>query len=76
MSTGIAILRRLAAAAATLAALLLSLGDRDRLSLAVSQGGAIGRPSRLEAEAWRDGAAVRASVGGDCVPVSEGRLLC
>ena len=62
-------------AAATLGALLLSLEAVDRRRLVIAQGEALDRPSRMEVRAWRDGDAIRASVGGDCVVMSEGRLL-
>ena len=62
-------------AAATLGALLLSLGAGGRLALEIAQGEAMGRPSRMQVDAWRDRGAIRASVGGDCVLMSEGRLL-
>ncbi|HEV2567307.1 PhzF family phenazine biosynthesis protein [Sphingomonas sp.] len=57
---------------ATLAALLLSLTDEPELAYEALQGAEMGRPSRLAARAWREGDNVRASVGGQCVPVLEG----
>jgi trans-2,3-dihydro-3-hydroxyanthranilate isomerase len=58
---------------ATLAALLLSLGDEETLAYEAVQGVEMGRPSRLSLRAWREGGAIRASVGGACVPVFSGR---
>ena len=64
-------------AAAALGALLLSLAEPGRASraLTVRQGDAIGRPSRIDVEARRASDGIRASVGGGCVMMSEGRLL-
>ena len=57
---------------ATLAALLLSLGNAAEIAYDAVQGVEMGRPSALRLRAWRDGAAIRASVGGACVPVFSG----
>jgi trans-2,3-dihydro-3-hydroxyanthranilate isomerase len=63
-------------AACALAGLLLSLDPpRAALGLTIAQGQEIGRPSVIEAEAARQGEAIRVAVGGGVVPVSEGRLL-
>ncbi len=59
-------------AATPLAALLLSLSGRDRDSFEIHQGVKMGRPSRLDAVAWRTAGGIRASVGGSCVPVLSG----
>lgn len=58
---------------AALAALLLSFTEYDQLGYEVTQGIEMGRPSNLSVRAWRtaDGA-IRASVGGSCVPVLRG----
>ncbi len=61
-------------AAAPLAGLLLSLGDGGRARFDIHQGEAMGRPSLIVAEAWRDGAAIRASIEGRCVPVFSGQF--
>lgn len=61
-------------ATATAAALRLDLSAADALSLRVRQGVEMGRPSLLEARAWRAAEGVLAGVAGDCVPVMEGRL--
>lgn len=57
---------------AALAALLLSLGDHERLAFTVRQGVEMGRPSALHLKAFRTPDGVRAEVGGACVPVFEG----
>jgi len=57
---------------ATLAALLLSRTEGQELSYDAVQGVEMGRPSRLQVQAWRAGGEVRAAVGGRCVPVLEG----
>ncbi len=59
-------------AATPLAALLLSLSGRDREEFTIHQGVRMGRPSLLEAAAWRTPDGIRASVGGTCVPVFKG----
>ncbi len=61
-------------AATPLAALLLSLGDAPALSLEITQGVQMGRPSLLSASAFRAADGVRAKVAGRCVPVFEGRF--
>jgi trans-2,3-dihydro-3-hydroxyanthranilate isomerase len=59
-------------AATPLAALLLSLtADRER-SYEIVQGVEMGRPSRLFCTARRADDGIRASVGGNCVPVLRG----
>ena len=55
-----------------LAGLLLQLAGRERLAFTSVQGVEMGRPSRLELEAWRDTDGIRASVAGSCVPVLRG----
>lgn len=59
-------------AQATLAALLLSLGDESAMAYDAVQGVEMNRPSRLRLSAWSKGAAVHAAVGGTCVPVFSG----
>jgi trans-2,3-dihydro-3-hydroxyanthranilate isomerase len=59
-------------AATPLAALLLQLSGGDRAEFAIHQGTQMGRPSLLETAAWRTTDGIRASVGGDCVPVLRG----
>ena len=61
-------------AATPLVALLLSLGDAPRLSLEITQGVQMGRPSLLSASAFRGADGIRAKVAGRCVPVFEGRF--
>lgn len=58
---------------ATLAALLLSLSDKDEAAWTVTQGVEMGRPSRLRVAARRTAEGVRATVGGGCVPVLSGQ---
>lgn len=41
----------------------------------ITQGVEMGRPSLIRAAAWRDTARIRASVGGNCVPVLRGEAL-
>lgn len=60
-------------AATPLAALLLSLSGKDRGAYEIHQGAQMGRPSVLRTEAWRATDGIRASVGGDCVPVLSGK---
>lgn len=62
-------------ASATVAALLLSLSDRESASYTLTQGVEMGRPSLLNLKAWRTSEGVRASVGGSCVPVFRGEAL-
>jgi trans-2,3-dihydro-3-hydroxyanthranilate isomerase len=59
-------------AAAPLAALLLSLGEADRDAWDITQGVEMGRPSLLRTTATRTPDGIRATVGGDCVPVLSG----
>ena len=59
---------------ASLAALRLSLSDRDGLKYLAVQGVEMGRRSELELRAWRTASGVRASVAGDCVRMFEGRV--
>jgi trans-2,3-dihydro-3-hydroxyanthranilate isomerase len=61
-------------AATPLVALLLSLADAPTLSLEITQGVAMGRPSLLSASAFRAADGIRAKVAGRCVPVFEGRF--
>jgi trans-2,3-dihydro-3-hydroxyanthranilate isomerase len=58
---------------ASLAALRLSLSDRDSLEYSSVQGVEMGRRSELELRAWRTANGVRASVAGGCVRMFEGR---
>jgi trans-2,3-dihydro-3-hydroxyanthranilate isomerase len=61
-------------AATPLSALLLSLTpDRDA-RYDIAQGVEMGRPSRLLCTARRTADGIRASVGGNCVPVLEGTV--
>jgi trans-2,3-dihydro-3-hydroxyanthranilate isomerase len=55
-----------------LAGLLLELSGEDRGAFTSVQGVELGRPSRLELEAWRANNGIRASVAGSCVPVLRG----
>jgi trans-2,3-dihydro-3-hydroxyanthranilate isomerase len=57
---------------ATLAALRLSLTDAPALAYEAVQGVEMGRESRLSLRAWRGEDGVRASVGGQCVPIFRG----
>jgi trans-2,3-dihydro-3-hydroxyanthranilate isomerase len=59
---------------AALGALLLALGGGTALALEITQGVAMGRPSRLSVQAFRDGGAIRARVGGPAVKVAEGAI--
>ncbi len=59
---------------AALAALLLSLGSEAKAQFTIRQGVKMGRPSLIRASAWRKGSAIRASVGGRCVPVFSGAV--
>jgi trans-2,3-dihydro-3-hydroxyanthranilate isomerase len=61
-------------AATPLAALLLSLGQRDKQRYVIVQGVEMGRRSVLVCDAWRGSDGVRASVGGPCVPVLNGQI--
>jgi trans-2,3-dihydro-3-hydroxyanthranilate isomerase len=58
----------------TLAALLLSLGTAQEARREIRQGVEMGRPSLLRTYAWRAADGIRASVGGNCVPVMQGEL--
>ncbi|MGZ4600977.1 MAG: PhzF family phenazine biosynthesis protein [Oryzihumus sp.] len=55
-----------------LAGLLLHLSGGDRLAFTSLQGVEMGRPSRLELEAWSTQDGIRASVAGSCIPVLRG----
>jgi len=57
---------------ATLAALLLSLTGDDEARFETVQGVEMGRTSSLSLRAWRTADGIRASVGGNCVPVLRG----
>ena len=57
---------------ATLAALLLSLGDHDSAEFHITQGVEMGRPSQLHATARRTVDGIRATIGGGCVMVMKG----
>lgn len=59
-------------AACPLAALRLSLSGGERATLDIVQGLEMGRPSLLQATAWRAADGIRASVAGGCVPVLRG----
>lgn len=61
-------------AATPLAALLLSFSGRERDRYEIHQGLKMGRPSLLEAAAWKASDGIRASVGGNCVPVFRGEV--
>ena len=62
-------------AGAALAALLLSLGSDEALSLDIVQGVEMGRPSRIHAAARRGPDGINATVRGGCVPVFRGEAL-
>jgi trans-2,3-dihydro-3-hydroxyanthranilate isomerase len=59
-------------AATPLAALLLSLTKDDSARFDIEQGVEMGRPSLLRVEARRAPDGLRATVGGNCVPVLKG----
>ncbi len=61
-------------AATPLAALLLQLSGHEKEEFTIHQGAQMGRPSLLETAAWRTPEGIRASVGGDCVPVFRGEV--
>jgi trans-2,3-dihydro-3-hydroxyanthranilate isomerase len=61
-------------AATPLAALLLSLTKEDEARYDITQGVEMGRPSLLACTARRSADGIRASVGGDCVPVLKGEI--
>ncbi|HTR84864.1 MAG TPA: PhzF family phenazine biosynthesis protein [Reyranella sp.] len=62
-------------AATPLAALLLSLGGEAQRRYDIVQGVEMGRPSKLLCTARRTGDGIRATVGGDCVPVLSGEVV-
>lgn len=62
------------AAVAALAAVAGLRSSTAGVSLDVSQGVAMGRPSRLAASARGNGTMQRIEVGGSCVPVAEGQF--
>ena len=59
-------------AATPLAALLLSLTDAPDIAIDIIQGVEMGRPSLLRTTARRTPDGIRATVGGNCVPVLRG----
>ena len=59
---------------ATLAALRLSLQGGESLAYRAVQGVEMGRRSELSLRAWRTDDGIRASVGGQCVPVFSGTV--
>ena len=61
-------------AATPLVAMLLALSTRKTLSVEITQGVEMGRPSLLRASAFRARDGVRAKVAGSCVPVFEGKF--
>jgi trans-2,3-dihydro-3-hydroxyanthranilate isomerase len=61
-------------AATPLAALLLSLTPDAERRYQIVQGVEMGRPSRLSCAARRAADGIRASVGGNCVPVLAGEV--
>lgn len=61
-------------AASPLAALLLSLTADEEQRHDITQGVEMGRPSRLLCKAWRTADGIRASVGGNCVPILRGEV--
>ena len=61
-------------AATPLAALLLSLTQDTERRYDIAQGVEMGRPSRLLCTARRAADGIRASVGGNCVPVLSGEV--
>ncbi len=61
-------------AATPLAALLLSLAPDAERRYDIAQGVEMGRPSRLLCTARRTADSIRASVGGNCVPVLQGTV--
>jgi trans-2,3-dihydro-3-hydroxyanthranilate isomerase len=60
---------------AALAALLLSIEGGDEARFNVTQGVEMRRPSTLRLRAWRAADGIRASVGGQCVPVLRGEAV-
>jgi len=61
-------------AATPLAALLLSLTGQGEGRYDIAQGVEMGRPSRLLCAAMRSPDGIRATVGGNCVPVLRGEI--
>jgi trans-2,3-dihydro-3-hydroxyanthranilate isomerase len=62
---------------AALAALLLDLKGGESLAFETIQGVEMGRPSLLRLQARKGADGIRASVGGECVPVFRGAVdLC
>ena len=61
-------------AATPLAALLLSLSTADSVAYDIIQGVEMGRPSLLRTTAHRSSDGIRATVGGQCVPVFRGTV--
>ena len=61
-------------AATALAPLLLSLDGGAAAAYRIRQGEEMGRPSLLQARAWREADGLRGSVGGNCVPVLQGTV--
>lgn len=60
---------------ASLAALLLSLGDAESERFDIVQGVEMGRPSRLAATARRAPDGIRSTIGGGCVMVLRGEAV-
>jgi len=60
---------------ATLAALLVSLGDAESEAFTITQGVEMGRPSLLQASARRMPDGIRATVGGGCAPMFRGQAI-
>jgi trans-2,3-dihydro-3-hydroxyanthranilate isomerase len=61
-------------AATPLAGFLLHLSGAASGAWTIRQGVEMGRPSTLHATAWLAPDGIRASVGGQCVPVCEGSV--
>ena len=61
-------------AATPLAGFLLHLSGAASAAWTIRQGVEMGRPSTLHATAWQAPDGIRASVGGQCVPVCEGSV--
>ena len=59
---------------AALAALLLDVDGGDSLSFETMQGVEMGRPSLLRLRAQKAADGIRASIGGECVPVFRGTV--
>lgn len=62
------------AACALTGALLSQTPDRDMLTLSITQGVEMNRPSLMRCDARREGDAIRTWVSGRCVPVSRGEV--